>query len=74
MGGDGSYTTEQLQHALDVSVAALNGVPYALAYGTLLGFIRNGQMIDGEPLFSLFHGRGGTSGSVLREKCPRPNL
>ena len=54
MGGDGSYTTEQLQHALDVSVAALNDVPYALAYGTLLGFIRNGQMIDGDDDVDIF--------------------
>lgn len=56
MGGEVSFTSKQLQHALDSSIEILkyHDIPYALAFGTLLGFVRNGQMIDGDDDVDIF--------------------
>ena len=74
MGGDGSFTPDQLQNALDLSVKALNdnNVPHALGFGTLLGYVRDGRMIDGDDDVDIFIETKDFSNAVLAMKSRFP--
>ena len=50
MGGGKTHSSDKLQRVLDLAAAALrdHNIPYALTYGTLLGLVRAGQMINGD--------------------------
>ena len=74
MGGDGSYTSDQLEHALDISVAVLerHRIPHALGFGTLLGYVRDGRMIDGDDDVDIFVETKDFSNAVLAMKSHFP--
>ena len=74
MGGDGSYTSDQLERALDISVAVLerHRLPYALGFGTLLGHVRDGRMIDGDDDVDIFVETKHFSNAVLAMKSHFP--